>query len=68
MLQTLYIIALLCLLRFDEALSLTWDNVHFEDWEDGKFRVRIELLVRKTHQYGGTFIADSCYRISNVFL
>ena len=54
MLQTLYIVAFLCLLRFDEALSMTWDNVHFEHWEN-TFRVRLELTVRKTHQYGGIY-------------
>ena len=54
MLQTLYVVAFLCLLRFDEALSMTWDNVHFERWEN-TFRVRLELTVRKTHQYGGNY-------------
>lgn len=58
MLQTLYIVAYLCLLRFDEALSLTWENVHFEEWEQA-FRVRLELTVRKTHQYGGRIIGQS---------
>ncbi|CAL1697460.1 unnamed protein product [Somion occarium] len=52
MLQTCYVIAMLCLLRFDEALTTTWDMVHFEKWEGG-FRVRLDLVMRKTHQYGG---------------
>lgn len=52
MLQTVYIVSFLCLLRFDEALSMTWDNVHFEEWE-GTYRIRLDLPVRKTHQCGG---------------
>ena len=51
MLQTVYIVAFLCLLRFDEALSMTWDNVHFENWEN-TFHVCLELTIHKTHQYG----------------
>ena len=54
MLQTLSTIAFLCLLRLDEALSTTWDNVHFERWEN-TFRARLELTVHNTHQYGGMY-------------
>ncbi|KAK7691376.1 hypothetical protein QCA50_004775 [Cerrena zonata] len=52
MMQTIYIIAFLCLLRFDEVLSITWENVHLEEWEN-TFRICLELSVRKTHQFGG---------------
>ena len=52
MLQLLYIISTLCLLRYDEALGITWENVHLEPWMES-FRLRLDLHVRKTHQNGG---------------
>ena len=67
MLQTIYIVAFLCLLRFDEALSITWDNVHFEDWE-GTFRVRLDLPVRKTHQCGGMFASIRISQLLSEYL
>ncbi|RDX40411.1 hypothetical protein OH76DRAFT_1490092 [Lentinus brumalis] len=53
MLQWLDLSAFLCLLRYDEALHLQWHHIHFEKLGDNKFRIRIELPFRKTHQNGG---------------
>ncbi|EPQ56081.1 hypothetical protein GLOTRDRAFT_105114 [Gloeophyllum trabeum ATCC 11539] len=54
MLQVLYITSMLCLLRYDEALGISWSDVFFERAEDGSWhRLRLELPVRKTHQNGG---------------
>ncbi|KIJ11023.1 hypothetical protein PAXINDRAFT_85166, partial [Paxillus involutus ATCC 200175] len=50
MLYLLYLVSMLCLLRFDEALRITWADVIFQP-ED--FRVLLNLPFRKTHQYGG---------------
>ncbi|KAJ7683605.1 hypothetical protein B0H14DRAFT_3101642 [Mycena olivaceomarginata] len=52
MLQLLYIVSMLCLLRYDEALRITWQDVHFEPLENGGFRIRLDLPFRKTHQNG----------------
>ncbi|KIJ07550.1 hypothetical protein PAXINDRAFT_90221, partial [Paxillus involutus ATCC 200175] len=48
MLYLLYLVSMLCLLRFDEALRITWSDVVFQD-----FRIQLNLPFRKTHQYGG---------------
>jgi integrase len=52
MLQLLYIVSMLCLLRYDEALRITWQDVTF-DMETGVLRIRLDLPFRKTHQNGG---------------
>ncbi|KAJ7352232.1 hypothetical protein DFH08DRAFT_805507 [Mycena albidolilacea] len=52
MLQLLYIVLMLCLLRYDEALRITWQDVTF-DMETGVLRIRLDLPFRKTHQNGG---------------
>ncbi|KAJ6622750.1 hypothetical protein B0H10DRAFT_2174975 [Mycena sp. CBHHK59/15] len=53
MLQLLYIVSMLCLLRYDEALRITWQDVQLEQLEHGVLRVRLDLPFRKTHQNGG---------------
>lgn len=53
MLQLLYIVSMLCLLRYDEALRITWQDVQFEQLEHGVLRIRLDLPFRKTHQNGG---------------
>ncbi|KAJ7150520.1 hypothetical protein C8R43DRAFT_1107428 [Mycena crocata] len=52
MLQLLYIVSMLCLLRYDEALRITWQDVHFETLENNILRIRLDLPFRKTHQNG----------------
>ncbi|KAJ7830235.1 hypothetical protein B0H14DRAFT_2366008 [Mycena olivaceomarginata] len=52
MLQLLYIFSMLCLLRYDEALRTTWQNVKLES-PGGVLRIRLDLPFRKTHQNGG---------------
>ncbi|KIJ09570.1 hypothetical protein PAXINDRAFT_87284, partial [Paxillus involutus ATCC 200175] len=46
MLYLLYLVSMLCLLRFDKALRITWSDVVFQD-----FRIQLNLPFRKTHQY-----------------
>ncbi|KAJ6628421.1 hypothetical protein B0H10DRAFT_2160891 [Mycena sp. CBHHK59/15] len=53
MLQLLYIVSMLCLLRYDEALRITWQDVQLEQLEHGVLRVWLDLPFRKTHQNGG---------------
>ncbi|EPQ50092.1 hypothetical protein GLOTRDRAFT_108720 [Gloeophyllum trabeum ATCC 11539] len=53
MLQLLYTLAMLCLLRFDEALRICWMDVTFEKTSMGILRIRLDLPFRKTHQNGG---------------
>jgi len=69
MLMLLYTISMLCLLRYDEALRITWADVHLEYLAKGRlpFCVRLDLPFRKTHQHGGRpasllvlSSADSC--------
>ncbi|KAL6305560.1 hypothetical protein BKA93DRAFT_749085 [Sparassis latifolia] len=52
MLQLLYMMAMLCLLCFDEALRISWGDVHFKRLENGLTRVCLELPFCKTHQNG----------------
>ena len=54
MLQTLYVVSMLCLLRYDEALRIMWHQVHFEKDDRGVPVVRLELPFRKTDQTGST--------------
>ncbi|KAG1841548.1 hypothetical protein DFJ58DRAFT_718150 [Suillus subalutaceus] len=54
MLYLLYLLSMLCLLRYDEALRITWADVTFQSATDPQqFRVKLELPFQKTHQYGG---------------
>ncbi|KAI0771694.1 hypothetical protein BD413DRAFT_625401 [Trametes elegans] len=52
MLQTLYVVSMLCLLRYDEALRIMWTDVEFTQI-DGTHVVKLELPFCKTNQYGG---------------
>ncbi|KAJ7718039.1 hypothetical protein B0H14DRAFT_3011561 [Mycena olivaceomarginata] len=52
MLQLLYIVSMLCLLWYDEALQITWQDVTF-DMETGVLRIRLDLPFCETHQNGG---------------
>ncbi|KAI0681806.1 hypothetical protein C8T65DRAFT_598035, partial [Cerioporus squamosus] len=53
MLHLLDLNAFLCLLRYEEALHIQWHHISVEDYGQGKFKVRLELPFRKTHQNGG---------------
>ncbi|KAI0691162.1 hypothetical protein C8T65DRAFT_745568 [Cerioporus squamosus] len=53
MLHCLEVMAFLCLLRHEEALRMQWHHISVEDLGNDKFRIRIELPFRKTHQNGG---------------
>lgn len=52
MLQCIYTIAFLCLLRFDEVLRIQLKDIEIVDKEKG--HIKLTLPFRKTHQYGGT--------------
>ncbi|KAG0694256.1 hypothetical protein DFH29DRAFT_985313 [Suillus ampliporus] len=54
MLQLMFNTAMLVLLRFEEVLRITWNDVQFEHCQPQHVRrVRLMLPFRKTHQYGG---------------
>lgn len=52
MLTLIYLVAFLCLLRFDEVLRIQWDWIVPEEYK-GRRRLKLTLPFRKTHQYGG---------------
>ena len=52
MLQCIYTIAFLCLLRFDEVLRIQLKDIEVIDKLKG--HIKLILLFRKTHQYGGS--------------
>jgi hypothetical protein len=58
-LQLIYIIAFLCLLRFDEALRIEWSWITMDKIQNSKgewvHRVTLRLPFRKTHQTGGAW-------------
>jgi hypothetical protein len=56
MLQLLFLVSMLCLLRYDEALHIMWGNVHFETLINGVQRVRLDLPFHKTHQNRGEHV------------
>jgi len=59
MIQAIYIISFLCLLRFDEVLKIQAHHIEVLDEETGEISLR--LPFRKTHQFGGksmVFIRD----------
>lgn len=59
MLQLMFITAMLVLLRFEEVLRITWNDVQFQHDEHHPRRlrrVRLMLPFRKTHQYGGASV------------
>lgn len=49
MLQLLYIFSMLCLLRYDEALRTTWQNVKLESPPFAKL-IRMEVSVCIVHR------------------
>ena len=51
MLQAIYTLAFLCLLRFDEVLKIQMHQLKVIDRSQGHFK--LTLPFRKTHQYGG---------------
>ena len=57
MLQCIYAIAFLCLLRFDEVLRIELKDIEVIDKLKG--HIKLTLPFRKTHQYGGNFISST---------
>ena len=51
MLQCIYTIAFLCLLRFDEVLKI--ESHHLEVIDKATGEIKLSLPFRKTHKYGG---------------
>jgi hypothetical protein len=51
MLQCIYIIAFVCLLRFDEVLKI--QAHHLEVVDEVKGEIKLTLPFRKTHKHGG---------------
>lgn len=61
MLIFIYLLAFLCLLRFDEVLRIQWDWITPESYKGG-MRLKLTLPFQKTHQYGGKYSPFShCY-------
>lgn len=56
MLQCIYTIAFLCLLRFDEVLRIQLKDIEVIDKLKGHFK--LTLPFRKTHQYGGSVLSS----------
>jgi hypothetical protein len=54
MLQCIYTIAFLCLLRFDEVLKI--ESHHLEVIDEVTGEIKLSLPFRKTHKYGGTIL------------
>ncbi len=53
MLHALYLISMLCLLRYDEALHIMWSDIFTQQREGNKYRIELRLPFRKTHPTGG---------------
>ncbi|KAG2052049.1 hypothetical protein BDR06DRAFT_888684, partial [Suillus hirtellus] len=53
MLLLLYLVSMICLLCYDEALWITWGDITFQGFRPADFHVRLKLPFRKTRQYGG---------------
>jgi len=56
MLQCIYIIAFLCLLRGEEVLRIEFD--HIEVVDRARAHIVLFLKFRKTDQYGGTLLSN----------
>jgi hypothetical protein len=54
MLQCIYTIAFLCLLRFDEVLKI--ESHHLEVLDEASGEIKLSLPFRKTHKYGGIIL------------
>ncbi|TFY50614.1 hypothetical protein EVJ58_g10970, partial [Rhodofomes roseus] len=61
MLQLLYTISMLCLLRYDEALRIRWSDIEMLH-RNGVPCVKLSLPFRKTAQYGGV----SSHKVADV--
>ena len=55
MLQCIYTIAFLCLLRFDEVLRIELKDIEVVNRAKGQ--IKLSLPFRKTHQYGGNLLS-----------
>lgn len=55
MLGFAYVLSFLCLLRYDETLTLRWHWIKLET-VDGRRRIKVSLPCRKTHQLGGEYL------------
>ncbi|KIP01683.1 hypothetical protein PHLGIDRAFT_505418 [Phlebiopsis gigantea 11061_1 CR5-6] len=53
MLLLLYILAFMCLLRYDEALHIMWSDLVLSHVHGDIWRLEVRLPFRKTHQTGG---------------
>ena len=64
MLHFLYLISMLCLLRYDEALNILWEDIVSGVDEHGEHFIQLNLLFRKTHQIGSKShaISDDVFR------
>ena len=51
MMQTIYMLAFLCLLHFDEVLKIQAHHITVVNEAQG--HIKLYLPFRKTHQYGG---------------
>ena len=58
MLHCLYTISMLCLLRYDEALNIRWEDITFGYDANGIQFIQLNLLFRKTHQNGSESLCD----------
>lgn len=56
MLWFLYLLAFLCLLRYDEALHIRWQDLIFTRVREDVWRLEVRLPFRKTHQTGGQLV------------
>jgi integrase len=54
LIQAIYTISYLCLLRINEVLKIRREHIKFED--NGK--VTLTLPFRKTHQFGGRYLTN----------
>lgn len=61
MLQFLYVLSFWCLLRYDEALNIDFNQIEMEVGGDGVVYLKISLPFRKTHQYGGMWFSTLQY-------
>lgn len=60
MLQCLYIISFICLLRYDEALHIQWHEIVFLRKPNDRQYIQLRLPFRKTHQLGGNCDIFAC--------
>ena len=66
MLHCLYTISMLCLLRYDEALNIRWEDITFGYDANGIQFIQLNLLFRKTHQNGSESLCDATTTSSDI--